>query len=158
MAEAKNGILLYRASRDGFEGRVFHEKCNDKENTISIIQTNGSYVFGGFTAAKWSNPNDYISDSKAFLFSLRRKNVSCDHKLKIKDARYAIRGHDSYGPTFGIGYDIHIKDNSNTDAGSYSNLGTSYDPPPRNEEAKSFLAGSYIGWLTTEIEVYQINK
>ncbi len=55
MTEYSNCILLNRASRDGFEGSVFHEKCDGKENTITIIETNGNNVFGGFTAAKWAS-------------------------------------------------------------------------------------------------------
>jgi hypothetical protein len=47
MTESTNGTLLYKATRDGFEPSSFHEKCDGKENTIAIIETNGNYVFGG---------------------------------------------------------------------------------------------------------------
>ena len=51
MALVKVGNLLYRATRDGFTASAFHEKCDGKENTITIIKTNGNYVFGGHTSA-----------------------------------------------------------------------------------------------------------
>jgi hypothetical protein len=51
-----------------------------------------------------------------------------------------------------------LKDKSNLNIGSYSNLGYKYDYPPENGDARTFLAGSYDKWLTTEIEVYQINN
>ncbi len=158
MTESKDGILLYRASRDGFESLSFHNKCDGKENTITIIKTDGNYVFGGFTAAKWTSDSKYSANSKSFLFSLRRNGISCNHKFMIKNEKYSIYGHPNYGPTFGSGHDIFIKDKSNINIGSFTNLGWAYHYPPENEDNYSFLAGSYDDWLTTEIEVYQINK
>jgi hypothetical protein len=158
MTEYSNCILLYRATRDGFEGSVFHEKCDGKENTITIIETNGNYVFGGFTAAKWASYDGHIADTKAFLFSLRRDGVSCKHKFMVEDSNNAILGYPRYGPIFGNGPDILINNNSNTNIGSYTYLGETYHYPRRNKVRETFLAGSYDKWLTTEIEVYQIKK
>jgi hypothetical protein len=39
MTNSKNGTLLYRGTRDGFTAKSFHEKCDGKENTITIIKT-----------------------------------------------------------------------------------------------------------------------
>jgi hypothetical protein len=160
MAQFKDGNLLYRATRDGFTVSAFHEKCDEKDNTITIIKTDGNYVFGGYTAAKWTSEGAYMADTKAFIFSVRRKGISCNHKFMIKDANYAIFGHRSYGPRFGVGgysgNDIEIKDKSNINIGSSTKLGTSYHYPPDNVDSKLFLAGTYDGWLTTEIEVYQM--
>jgi hypothetical protein len=140
MTESKDGILLYRASRDGFEASSFHEKCDGKKNTITIIKTNGNYVFGGYTAIKWERNFGYIPDSKAFIFSLRRSGVSCNHKLKVKHENYAIYGDSIYGPIFG---DFLIIDRSNINIGSNSNLGWAYDYPSENKDRQSFLAGSF---------------
>ena len=161
MIEFTNSDLLYRATADGFEAKSFHAKCDGKANTITIIKTNGNYVFGGYTAAEWTIIDyygTYIADSKAFIFSLRRNGISCNHKLMVKTANHAIYGYLDYEPTFGGGHDIYIKDQSNTNIGSITNLSNSYDYPPENGDSNSFLAGSYNGWLTTEIEVYQINN
>jgi hypothetical protein len=156
MTHSKDGILLYRATTDGFEASAFHAKCDDKENTITIIKTNGYYVFGGYTAAKWSsNFAEHIEDSKAFIFSLRRKGISCNYKFNVRYAKYAIYVHPRRGPSFGIN-DLIIRNNSNTHGGGSSKLGQ-YDFHPDNGEPRSFLAGS-SGFSTTEIEVYQINK
>jgi hypothetical protein len=185
MTKSKHGILLYRASRDGFESKVFHEKCDGKANTITLIETDGNYVFGGFTTAKWSSSDGHIADSKAFVFSLRRNGESCMHKFIIKEysnqalnlnwrssyyasntrktseSQYfkdAILGYPMYGPIFGNGPDFLISDKSNINIGSYTYLGETYHYPNRNKDRESFLAGSFNEWLTTEIEVYQINK
>jgi hypothetical protein len=161
MAQFKDGNLLYRATRDGFTASAFHEKCDEKENTITIIKTNDNNVFGGYTAAKWTSSYSYMADTKAFILSVRRKGISCNHKFMIKDANYAIHGHPSYGLRFGQGQaswnntdDIVVEDKSNI--GSSTKLGTSYHYPPENGDGKLFLAGSQNKWLTTEIEVYRM--
>jgi hypothetical protein len=43
--------LLYRATRDGFNGEVFHSKCDGKGNTITIIKNNLNYVFGDYVSS-----------------------------------------------------------------------------------------------------------
>ncbi len=161
MVKFSKGNLLYKASRDGFTASAFHSRCDEKANTVTIIKTNSNYVFGGYTTAKWgANNNSWISDSSAFIFSLRRNGTSNNHKLPIIRAEHAIYGVPGYGPTFGGGHDIYIKDRSDIQVGSYSNSGYSYQCPPGysygTENTKCFLAGTYNGWLTTEIEVYHL--
>ena len=162
LAKFKNGALLYRATRDGFTAAAFHQKCDGKVNTITIIRNNANYVFGGYASAAWHSAGT-INDANAFLFSLRRNGNSENHKFMIKSANTgnAMYWKSTYGPTFGYGHDIHICNNSNTTTGSYSNIGHSYEPPQgvtyNTDSAKSFLAGSYGDWTTTEIEVYQIS-
>ncbi len=126
---------------------------------MTIIKTDSNCVFGGYTTAKWPTNISWMSDSSAFLFSLRRNGTSNNHKLPIIRAEYAIRCSPDYGPTFG-GHDIYIVDRSDTQGGSCSNLGHSYQCPPGysygTENTICFLAGTYNRWLTTEIEVYQL--
>ena len=44
--------LCYRASSDGGDGKTFHEKCDGKPNTVTIVKV-GEYVFGGYTNVPW---------------------------------------------------------------------------------------------------------
>ena len=159
MTKSSNGILLYRATRDGFTPQAFHSKCDGKGNTITIIKNNLNYVFGGYASSAWNSSNTWINDPNAFLFSLRRAGVSFKDKFTVKLAQYALQGNSSYGPIFGNGHDIHICNRSNTNIGSYSHFGHSYNFPDgykSGENANVFLAGNYNQWTTTEIEVYQI--
>ena len=158
--------LMYRASRDGFAARAFHDRCDNVPNTVTIIKNNLNFVFGGFTAARWSSTVGYIADPTAFIFSLRRNGISNYYKLLINSTlvNNAIFGYSPFGPTFGGGNDIYIRDQSNTtDIGpyvaSYSNIRT-YTPPtyPSGSNGTLFLTGGYRNWLTTEIEVYQLFK
>ena len=77
----RTATLLYRATRDGFAASSFHSRCDGRDNTVTIIKTNSNYVFGAYTAAQWSSSNGYVSDSTAFIFSLRRNGVSNSEKF-----------------------------------------------------------------------------
>ncbi|ETO03688.1 hypothetical protein RFI_33714, partial [Reticulomyxa filosa] len=39
--------LLYRASRDGFDCKMFHLLCDNKGPTLCIIRSEENHVFGG---------------------------------------------------------------------------------------------------------------
>jgi hypothetical protein len=103
ITQSSKGTLLYRATRDGFTANAFHAKCDGKSKTITIIMTNGNYVFGGYTSAAWNSAGTYIADTNAFIFSLRRNGVSKCEKFMVKNPNMAIIGHKHYGPIFGGG-------------------------------------------------------
>jgi hypothetical protein len=45
--------LCYRASTDGWYAKDFHEKCNNKGPTVTLVKVD-DYIFGGFTDVNWS--------------------------------------------------------------------------------------------------------
>ena len=45
--------LLFRASENDFSATMFHQKCNDKQPTLTIIESNHGHIFGGYTKGKW---------------------------------------------------------------------------------------------------------
>jgi hypothetical protein len=145
--------LLYRGTRDGFGAKDFHSKCDNHNNTLTIIKAKEtSFVFGGFTSIKWNREEGYHSDPNAFLFSLtNRDNQPC--KMRQIGTTFSIYCFSSCGPIFGFGNDLLVCNNANTKMGSYSNLGRSYQHP-QPIQGRSFLAGSQYFHLS-EIEVYQ---
>ena len=44
--------LCWRASVDGWAGRIFHSRCDGKGATVTIIRV-GKYIFGGYTSRSW---------------------------------------------------------------------------------------------------------
>ena len=44
--------LCYRASVDGWRSQTFHNRCDNKGSTVTIIRV-GSYVFGGYNDNSW---------------------------------------------------------------------------------------------------------
>ncbi len=160
--------LLYRASKDGFNGGAFHSRCNSIKKTITIIKTTNSCVFGGYTDEAWTAAKQYIWDNNAFIFSLVNEGNQ-PTKIKCSNPEYAIYSRPDRGPVFGNGhtkqgFDLCIKNSSNLcysalkSKSSYSNLGVSYIHPSYPEGAysvgsRTFLAGTRR-FETLEIEVY----
>jgi hypothetical protein len=153
--------LLYRGSRDGFEARDFHTKCDGHSRTLTLCKAfNSGYIFGGYTNVCWSSSNQYKADSDAFIFSLTNKDQSpCKIRVDSKCVQYAICCHREYGPTFGQGHDLHIANEANRmgdDTACHSNLCQTYKHhlyKVGSNEALAFLAGSYKFRLS-EIEIY----
>jgi hypothetical protein len=47
--------LILRGSRDGFTSKKFHEICNNKFHTVSIIKVKGSNeILGGYNPVEWN--------------------------------------------------------------------------------------------------------
>jgi hypothetical protein len=108
--------------------------CGTSLNTLTIFKVHeSSYIFGGFTSIDWNSSSGPKADPKAFLFSLTTNS--------------------GFGPIFGFGHDLRIRDSSNTRIESYSYLGNSYEHP-QPSQGLSYLAGSNPFQLS-EIEVYQ---
>ena len=134
MTKSNNGKLLYRATRDGFSSQSFHSNCDGKANTIAIIKNNLNYVFGGYASTAWASSGSYASDN-------------------------ALQMNPSFGPIFGR-CDIIVANNSNVVADTITNFGYYYNLPEGytqfSENTMYYLAGKK-GYLTVEIEVYEIN-
>ena len=154
--------LIYQASVNGFSASNFHTICGTTRNTLTIIKTTNSFVFGGFTSSDWSADgyfNSYYGsqakyDPKGFLFSLvNGYNISV--KMNLNKLLYPIQTSYSSGPIFGINNDIYIADRSNININSYSKVSNGFQSP--SFLFNSSLAGTY-NFMTTEIEVYSVYR
>ena len=123
MFNFKKETLLYRATRDGFNAAAFHNKCNGRRNTVTLIKTDSNDVFGGFTSAAWNSSYTYIADAKAFVFSLRRNGTSNNEKFMIKpsNSNTALIGNPKHGPIFGGGNGNAINKSCNYCRNYYGN-------------------------------------
>jgi hypothetical protein len=164
ITKSRRTSLLYKATIHGFDGSSFHSRCDGKANTVTIIKTDSNYVFGGYTAAAWKNDGSYSRDSTAFIFSLRRNGSTYSEKFHVQRETTAIF---NKGDGFAFGSyeasfycDINIQSSSNFNVTNYADFGASYHLPSGykygESNTRSYLAGRYLGWLTTEIEVFQI--
>ena len=49
----------------------FHSKCDNKGETIAVIQSTSGFIFGGFSDKPWASSGKKLCESdKDFLFSL----------------------------------------------------------------------------------------
>ncbi|RNA05500.1 BTB POZ domain-containing KCTD21 [Brachionus plicatilis] len=55
LAKSSDWELIYRASRDGFSADDFHFKCDNVIKTLTLIQTQDNFIFGGYTEQSWSD-------------------------------------------------------------------------------------------------------
>ena len=145
---------LYIASSDGEEASIFHQLCDNIENTISLVKTGGHRRFGGFTTQTWNQVSSYTkTDQHAFVFSL--------DKLKIypyTNNGRAIRCDNNYHPTFGVGAcDFRLCGQPLTNKTLYTDQ-TSGDRSYNYYGDKNALSenGSGNTIATLEIEVYQV--
>ncbi|GES93557.1 hypothetical protein GLOIN_2v1835208 [Rhizophagus clarus] len=61
-------LLLLRGSRDRFTPNKFHELCDDKPNTITLIKVKGEEkIIGGYKTLKWESSGDWVA-TKIVLF------------------------------------------------------------------------------------------
>jgi len=111
--------LLYRGSEDGLSAEMFHEKCDGKGATITLIQSRfkgdaSSRVLGGFADQSWHSRGAYTSSERAFLFSMA-SGVS-PIKCSIERVDRAIYGSSINGPCFGGGEicDLQIEEDFST--------------------------------------------
>ena len=143
--------LLYKGTFDGDAAGDFHNKCDGKSHTLTIVETINGYRFGGFTTIAWDGSGSYKNDPDAFIYSLNKKR-----KFKGKGSN-SIYCNSGYGPTFGDGHDFHICANY-VGKPCYSNFQYSYGLKEDLEGCNklSYLAGGY-NFLIKELEVFQIS-
>jgi len=140
--------LKYRASRDGFKASDFHSNCDGIANTLTVIKVKSGNIFGGFTEQAWQSRAEFVTDPKAFIFSLINKEKNPFKVMCSNEGEGAIICSPTNGPWFGIN-DIWIGPNSNLKRGCF-NFGNLYQHPDykkNTDKAKNIIAGS----ITSEI-------
>jgi len=146
--------LLYRGSRDGFNGKAFHRACDYKGPTITVMKcefqgASEPTVIGGFLDKDWQ-PNDHEIISKdSFLFSIPLKL-----KCELKQKGVAAFGYPLSGPCFGNAecMDLYVSKNF---AESYMNPGA-YKGAENLVNIKNYRGG-FARFNPLEIEVYRLN-
>ena len=153
--EVKELKKLYQATIDGDGAINFHSRCDNIPNTLVLIKSAGNRRFGGFTTAQWSSPSssgEWKDDPNAFLFSLDKQKI-----YSYKNNGKAIRNNKDYGPVFGNGCDILIKQHGIQEKHlrTYeSSSDCSYNYNGDNNALSEDGKGSYI--YAAEYEVFQV--
>jgi len=138
-------LLLYRASEHGDKAKTFHEKCDNHQYTLVLVETTKGVRFGGFTTKTWDGKCVKKIDNNAFVFSI--------DKNKIYDVRkndFAIGGYPKFGPVF-FGCQIRIYDDFFKKGGTTCYRGLNYKT--RNDFELNNGEQTYI---VKEIEVYDV--
>eukprot|EP01043_Picozoa_sp_COSAG02_P038348 COSAG02_NODE_2948_length_7680_cov_7.843029_3_plen_840_part_00 len=169
--------LLYRASAHGWTSQNFHQHCDNKGATLTVIKTRNA-IFGGFVSDSWLTHGQYCGGTnpgKTFLYALQCNAGLPPTKMPHKPGnQYGGYHNQSYGPAFGSNHDVYVGDYSRCDCCSCSpnggpcptgccncgvgqiNIGGSYELPA-GQNGQNFLTGdAYL--RPTEIEVYHVSS
>ena len=137
--------LLYKASADSDSAAVFHNKCDEANNTIVLVETKDGKRFGGYTTKSWKGNCVEKADPEAFIFSF--------DKMKTYDnipGDDAIGCYPKFGPIF-LGCQIKIFDNAFTRGGTTFEKELNF-----NTEEDYELTGGDRTFGVKEIEVYEV--
>jgi len=139
---------IYKATRDGGTGPIFHSYCDNKGPTLTLIESKNNYIFGGYITISWDSPKSWTykgGDDNAFIFSINNKK-----KYPIQDKSKVIYNHYKFGPDFGSNdiYTDYTNKNFLEGSGGLRG-GYSYKAPP-NE-----IAGGST-FEVKELEVYTV--
>ena len=93
--------LLFRMSRDGNQSSQYHNLCDNKDNLLTIIQTDQNKKFGGFASKSWGVQDNIINST--FMFSLN--DMKKFDRLNNNKAKW---DGSNYGPVFGNAWDFYI--------------------------------------------------
>ena len=135
--------LLFRMTEDGESFKTFHQKCDNKGSTMTIIETDNHMIFGGYTDLNWDTSNIKKNDKDTFLFSFNHRK-----KYPKRNDNYSIYCSDTQGPKFGNGPQIYFDKNFRQGLSD-------------STEANSFVLNNKFvngehSWNTKELEVFQI--
>ena len=137
---------LYQATIDGGDPINFHLKCDNIENTLVLIQSEGFKRFGGFTPIAWTSNGNSKDDpsSNSFVFSLDKNKI-----YSIKQGWISVYHNKNNGPSFGN--DISIEGNPIKES-TLSTKKWSYDYKGDNYS----LSGTINKIKALEYEVFEV--
>ncbi|GBC28905.2 carbohydrate-binding module family 13 protein [Rhizophagus irregularis DAOM 181602=DAOM 197198] len=143
--------LILRGSRDGFSSQKFHEICDNRSHTITIVKVKDSNeILGGYNPIVWKSDGGFGATEDSFIFSFKSKENIKNYilsRISILLGDYAIYNHIDYGPSFGE-YDLILFGN-NCYEKSYCNYSGYYDESIR---------GTKDYFSVEEYEIFQIMK
>lgn len=152
--------LIYRATRDGDSATNFHQKCDNKSPTITIIKTEKGRIIGGYTTIPWIKEDNYfIEDKDAFIFSIDSKE-KYDIKRQL-GKYYAVYHNNSYFCCcFGFhGNDLAVGNNFLKGKNSYccGKGDTYFSFETDNNKILGSNDKGKIMFKIAELEMYKIN-
>ena len=137
--------LLYKATVDSDKAKAFHDKCDQAQSSLVLIETDKGKRFGGFTTCSWAGECEEKKDEDAFVFSLDK--MMTYENIQGEDA---IGCYPKFGPIF-LGCQIRIYDNAFSKGGTTFEKGLNY-----NTEEDYELTGGERIFNVKEIEVYEV--
>ena len=146
--------LLYSATKDGDSSNIFHSKCDNQGETLTLCETIEGRKFGGHMNQSMATKSDWFNqkDGNFFLFSLNRLRWY----RPINDYYYnngCFHSNYNQGPIFG---------NGNSNIGVYYGIsilckdgGTEFEIKDMGIDEKYLFSGK-SKFTVKELEVYKV--
>jgi hypothetical protein len=120
----KKFLLLWRGSRDGFQAKDFHDRCDGHSNTLTLILEKKGNIFGGFTPLAWESVccNKPDISLSSCLFPLKNSYNTPAKRFPLKPERNdsAVYCHHALGLSFGGTCDLSTSGYADFENGSHS--------------------------------------
>ena len=97
--------IIYKATELGDRAMTFHQKCDDIDISLILIETEKGVRFGGFTTKSWNGNCVQKIDNDAFVFSIDKNKI-----YEVIKNDMAIGCYPKFGPVF-FGCQIRVYDN-----------------------------------------------
>jgi len=148
--------LLYRASKDGMTQAKFHELCDGKGPTVTIIhcQFEGSPVstlIGGFLDQSWHSEGKDIESEESFIFSLKT-GVKCP----LIEKGIAAFGSKFSGPAF-CGKNCYEIVVNNSSTKSFFTPDGNYQNSEKLVESEDYEGSGKISFGVLDYKVFALN-
>ncbi|MCQ2816898.1 MAG: TLD domain-containing protein [archaeon] len=146
---------VYQATLHGGDSNSFHERCDGRNFTLTFVRSEGGRRFGGFATSAWDSGDEYVEDTKAFVFSLDKKKI-----YPYKNNGKAIWCREDFGPSFGCGgggNDFRILGNCLVNSSAYTYETSPYCSYDYGGDRNALSEdGVKRGFKILECEVYQV--
>lgn len=151
--------LLFRASKDGYTPKDFHDKCDGKENTVCFVETEFGHVAGGYVELAWSVGGDWGDWARecdnVYMFVIRPTQQTFEFlppekqttKFRVYEPKCAVAHYDREAFNFGYN-DLYLRE----DKQGYCNKQGHYDFDS-SEQVTGASRFTYIDY-----EVFQLIK
>jgi len=150
--------LIYRGTRDGMTSNSFHNKCDNKGESITLIKNEKGNIFGGYASIPWTSANgSYYSAPESFIFTLSNIYNTEPTKFPSINDQNEVYHYSGYGPIFGGGCDLAVNGDI-LNSGGWSCFPHTYQDVLG--KGKSIFSGdsNNISFKVMEIEVFKLFK
>jgi hypothetical protein len=91
--------LLFRGSRDGFYPEKFHEICDNKSRTVTVVKVkDNNEILGGYNPIEWRTDSVWGATKDSFIFSFKNDGMEDNVLSRVTHECDSINNGSYYGP------------------------------------------------------------
>jgi hypothetical protein len=105
-----NFNLIYLMSRDGFDSKIFYNKCNGQGPFIVLIRVQSKKIYGGYNPIGYAGRNGlWLSSIESFVFSFENDRDIHNMKIgRVTNTKFSVYDGCNYNDFFNFGDILYI--------------------------------------------------